>query len=51
VFTGEDNIGWMNTGEWLAMYQMLLDQGLLDQPFDVAQAIDMQFLKEIYHGD
>jgi NitT/TauT family transport system substrate-binding protein len=51
VFTGEDNIGWMNTGHWLTMYQMLLDQGLLDQPFDVAQAIDMQFLKEIYHGN
>jgi len=51
VFTGEDNIGWLNTEQWLAMYQMLLDQGLLDQPFEVAQAIDMQFLKEIYHGD
>jgi len=48
VHTGDDNIGWMKPEDWQAMYQALLDYGLLAKPFDVNQAYSMQFLNEIY---
>jgi NitT/TauT family transport system substrate-binding protein len=50
VHTGEDQIGWMKADVWNGMYQTLLEQGLLVQPFDVTSAYTMAFLTRIY-GD
>jgi len=48
VHTGEDHIGWMKPEIWQGMYDVLLDQGLLAEPFDVNQAYTLRFLEEIY---
>jgi len=50
VHTGEDRVGWMKPEIWHEMYGTLLDQGLLEKPFDVDQAYTMQFIKQIYGG-
>lgn len=50
VHTGEDQIGWMKPEIWHEMYGTLLDQGLLEKPFDVDQAYTMWFIKEISGG-
>ncbi|MBU2623371.1 MAG: ABC transporter substrate-binding protein [Proteobacteria bacterium] len=50
VHTGEDRIGWMKPEIWHEMYGTLLDQGLLEKPFDVDQAYTMRFIKEISGG-
>lgn len=48
VHTGEDQIGWMQANVWDGMYQMLLELGLLAQPFDVTTVYTMEFLVDIY---
>jgi len=48
VHTGEDRLGWMKPDIWHEMYNILLDQGLLEKPFDVNQAYTKRFLEEIY---
>jgi len=48
VYTGEDDIGWMRAEVWEGIYDILEEQGLLDQPFDVHQAYTMEFLQQIY---
>lgn len=50
VHTGERQIGWMRPEVWEGMYQTLLEQDLLAQPFDVSTAYAMDFLTTIY-GD
>jgi len=50
VHTGEDQIGWMKPNIWHDMYATMLEQGLLEKPFDVDQAYNMMFIKEIYGG-
>jgi NitT/TauT family transport system substrate-binding protein len=49
VHTGEDHIGWMKADVWQGMYHVLLQQEILDAPFDVSQAYTSRFLKDIYH--
>jgi len=51
VHTGEDHIGWMKAEDWLAMYKLLQDYGLLAKPFDVNWSYTMQFLNEIYGSE
>lgn len=51
VHTGMDRIGWMLPERWAGMYRVLLDQGLLAGPFDVADAYTLDFLKGVYGGD
>jgi len=48
IHTGEDQIGWMRTQVWQGMYDMLLEQGFLEKPFDFESAYTMQFLEAIY---
>ena len=48
VHTGEDQIGWMRAEVWQGMHDILLEQGLLDEPLDLDEAFTVQFLKEIY---
>lgn len=48
VHTGEDQIGWMCADVWEGMYQLLGEQNLLDQPFDVNSAYTMAFLNAVY---
>jgi NitT/TauT family transport system substrate-binding protein len=50
VHTGEDHIGWMKPGVWNEMYETLLEQGLLEKPFDIRQAYTTRFIEEIYRG-
>lgn len=50
VHTGEDRIGWMKQEVWHEMYNTLLEQGLLEKPFDADQAYTLRFIKEIYGG-
>ena len=50
VHTGEDHIGWMRAEEWQGMYDVLLDQKILDVPFDVGHAYTMRFLEDVYGG-
>ena len=51
VYTGEDDIGWMRAEGWEGMYDVLLEQGLLAEPFDVHEAYTMEFLEGIYGGE
>lgn len=48
VHTGRDQIGWMRAEIWESMHEMLLAQGILDQPADLSSVYTMQFLHEIY---
>ncbi|RPH49500.1 MAG: hypothetical protein EHM85_13670 [Desulfobacteraceae bacterium] len=50
VHTGEDQIGWMKGDIWRGMYEILLEQGLIEKPFDINQAYTTRFLDEIYGG-
>ena len=48
IYTGEYQIGWMRAAVWEGMHEILLEQGILDEPVDLDEAFTMQFLKEIY---
>lgn len=48
VHTGEQQIGWMRPDVWDSMYQTLLDQDVLAQPFDMTTAYTMTFLTNVY---
>ncbi|MBU0544924.1 MAG: ABC transporter substrate-binding protein, partial [Proteobacteria bacterium] len=50
VHTGEDRIGWMKPEIWHAMYGTMLEQDLIEKPFEVDQAYTLRFIKEIYGG-
>ena len=51
VHTGEDHIGWMREEVWQGTYDILLEQGLLDEPVDVDRVYTMEFLQKIYGGE
>jgi NitT/TauT family transport system substrate-binding protein len=48
VYTGKDDIGWMNQMVWKDMEKTMREQGLIVQPLDAAQAYTLQFIEEIY---
>jgi len=48
IHTGEDHIGWMRAEVWQGMHDILLEQGLLDEPLDVGEVYTMEFLESIY---
>ena len=48
VHTGEDHIGWMRAEVWEGMHDILLEQGILEEPFDVGEVYTMEFLESIY---
>jgi NitT/TauT family transport system substrate-binding protein len=50
IHTGEDHIGWMKPEIWQEMYSFLMEQSLLQKPFDINQAYTMRFLQEIYRN-
>ncbi len=50
IQTAEDEIGWMRADVWQGIYDILLEQGLVDEPFDVEDAYTMEFLEAIYGG-
>jgi len=50
VHTEEDHIGWMKPEIWHDMYGTMLEQGLLEKPFDVDRAYTMRFIEEICGG-
>ena len=48
VHTGEDHIGWMKGEVWQGIYDILAQQGLLDEVFDVEDVYTMEFLEKVY---
>jgi len=48
IYTGQDEIGWMRGEVWQSMYEILVEQNLLEKPVDVEQAYTTRFLEEIY---
>lgn len=48
VNTGEDKVGWMKSEMWQGMCDIMLDQNLLAEPFDVNQAYTLRFLEQVY---
>lgn len=50
IHTGEDHIGWMRLEIWQAMYDILLEQGMLDKALNVDEVYTMKFLQQIYEG-
>jgi NitT/TauT family transport system substrate-binding protein len=48
IHTGEDQIGWMRAEVWEGMHDILLEQGLLDEPLDVDEVYTMEFLQKVY---
>lgn len=51
VHTGDDQIGWMRAKIWQDMHDLLLDQELMDEPFNVDDVYTMEFLNEIYKSE
>ena len=51
VHTGEDQIGWMKAQVWQGMHDMLLEQGVLDEPVDLHEVYTMEFLQKVYGGE
>jgi NitT/TauT family transport system substrate-binding protein len=51
VHTGEDQIGWMRGEVWQGMHDILLEQGLLDEPLDMDEVYTMEFLQKVYGGE
>ena len=48
VHTGEDEIGWMRAEVWQGIHDILLEQGLLDEPVDLDEVYTMEFLQKVY---
>ena len=48
IYTGKDEIGWMDKDVWQGMIDILEDQALLTAPVDVDDVFTMQFLEEVY---
>ncbi len=51
IHTGQDHIGWMRAEVWQGMHDILLEQGLLDEPVDVDKVYTMEFLQKTYGGE
>ena len=51
IHTGEHPIGWMQAEVWQGTYEMLLEQGLLDEPVNLDEVYTTQFLHGIYGGE
>ena len=51
IHTGEVNIGWMRAEMWQGMHDILLEQGLLDEPLDVDEVYTIEFLQKVYGGE
>jgi NitT/TauT family transport system substrate-binding protein len=48
IQTGEYQIGWMRAEVWQGMHDILLEQGVLDEPVDLDAVYTMEFLHAIY---
>jgi NitT/TauT family transport system substrate-binding protein len=48
IHTGRDRIGWMRPEIWQQTHDILLKQGILEQPIDIHAIYSMQFLQRIY---
>jgi len=51
IHTGQDQIAWMRAEVWQGMHDILLEQGILDEPLDMDKVYTMEFLHEIYGGE
>jgi len=48
VYTGEDEIGWMQDAVWQGMLDILLEQGFIENNIKVQDVYTMQFLEAVY---
>ncbi|HLF28765.1 MAG TPA: ABC transporter substrate-binding protein [Anaerolineae bacterium] len=48
IDTGEDRLGWMRPEVWQQMHDILLEQHLIEGPFDVSTVYDNQFVEQAY---
>ena len=48
IYTGYDEIGWMQKDIWQGMVDILAAQGLLESPVNIKDVFTLQFLKELY---
>ena len=48
IHTGEDQIGWMRAEVWQGMHDILLEQGILDEPVGMDKVYTMDFLHAVY---
>jgi len=51
VHTGEDHVGWMRAEVWSGTHDILLEQGILEEPVDLDEVYTMEFLQRIYGGE
>ncbi len=51
IHTGEDQIGWMKPEIWQGMHDMLLEQGILDEPLNIDQVYTLEFIQIIYGAE
>lgn len=51
IHTGEDQIGWMKDEEWQMMYEILLEQKIINAPIDYQDLYTMEFVNKIYGGE
>ena len=51
IHTGEDQIGWMRPEIWEYMYDILIEQGLLDASYKVEDVYTIEFLERMYGGE
>ena len=51
IHTGEGQIGWMEADVWEKTHNILIEQGLLDEPLDVDKVYTTEFLQNIYGTD
>ena len=50
INTGDGFIGWMNKEQWDLAQEILLEQGILDNPVNMNDVYTMQFLDQIYEN-
>ena len=50
IYTGKDQIGWMQPAVWESMQSILLDQDILTTPIEIDQVYSMEILEKIYNG-
>ena len=48
IHTGQDQIGWMRGEVWQGMHDMLLEQGVLDEPVALDTVYTLAFLDSVY---
>ncbi len=49
IDTGQTEIGWMDPAVWQRMYDVLWEQGFIEEPFDVTAVYTNEFVEQAYN--